>query len=128
MARTSLQYQTLRNYAWVARKFPAARRLDSLSFQHHFEVASLPETDQDLWLQRAKQFAWSKTELRHRIKARDIPEDLRGDALTGDKEQQSVTVAPHPAQVARWERAATQAGMSLPDWVVDVLDRAAEVM
>jgi hypothetical protein len=128
MTRSSLQYQTLRNYAWVARKFPASRRRDSLSFQHHFEVASLPEADQDLWLQRAKQFGWSKTELRRRIKARNARGDALGDDLPADRGQRPLTVAPDQAQVARWERAATQAGMSLPDWVVVALDRAAEAM
>ncbi|MFC7100812.1 LmbU family transcriptional regulator [Nonomuraea rubra] len=40
---TSLDYQTLRNYAWVARKFSPGRRRASLSLQHHAEVAALPE-------------------------------------------------------------------------------------
>src|SRR6266545_6028251 len=30
-----LQYQTLRNYAWVARRFELNRRRPKLSFQHH---------------------------------------------------------------------------------------------
>ena len=38
---TALDYQTLRNYAWVARRFDLSRRRDTLSFQHHAEVASL---------------------------------------------------------------------------------------
>ena len=40
IADTSLGYQTLRNYAWVARKFPMSRRRDTLSFGHHAEVAA----------------------------------------------------------------------------------------
>src|SRR5688572_10717586 len=36
---TSLDYQTLRNHAWVARRFPMSRRRDKLSFTHHAEVA-----------------------------------------------------------------------------------------
>src|SRR3954451_24463303 len=66
---TDLDYQTLRNYAWVARRFPVSRRRDGLSFQHHAEVASLPEPEQDLWLKRADGAQWSKTELRRRIAA-----------------------------------------------------------
>src|SRR4051794_19031911 len=66
---TDLDYQTLRNYAWVARSFPVSRRRDSLSFQHHAEVASLPEPEQDLWLKRADGAQWSKTELRRRVAA-----------------------------------------------------------
>src|SRR5581483_2680626 len=48
MAETSLDYQTLRNYAWVARRFHPSRRRDRLSFQHHVTVAPLPESEQDL--------------------------------------------------------------------------------
>src|SRR3954454_2728786 len=66
---TDLDYQTLRNYAWVARSFPVSRRRDKLSFQHHAEVAALPEPEQDLWLQRADAARWSKSELRRRISA-----------------------------------------------------------
>ena len=67
--QAGLEYQTLRNYAWVARRFESSRRREALSFQHHAEVASLPEPEQDLWLQRADAAQWSKTELRRRISA-----------------------------------------------------------
>jgi hypothetical protein len=56
IADTSLNYQTLRNYAWVAKKFAMSRRRDSLSFGHHAEVAALTETEQDAWLTRAERF------------------------------------------------------------------------
>jgi hypothetical protein len=46
MTETSLDYQTLRNYAWVAGRFGAPRRRDGLSFQHH-AVAALPAAEQD---------------------------------------------------------------------------------
>ena len=39
--QTGLDYQTLRNYAWVARKFIMSRRRDTISFGHHAEVAAL---------------------------------------------------------------------------------------
>lgn len=51
---TNLDYQTLRNYAWVARSFESARRREGLSFQHHAEVAALSEPEQDLWLHRRR--------------------------------------------------------------------------
>ena len=35
---TSLKYQTLRNYAWIARRIDLSRRHDELSFGHHAEV------------------------------------------------------------------------------------------
>src|SRR6266702_976810 len=54
--RTGLDYQTLRNYAWVARRFELPRRRDTLTFAHHAEVASLPAPEQDFWLRKAEQF------------------------------------------------------------------------
>src|ERR1700722_7401923 len=38
---TSLNPQTLRNYAWVERKVPPSRLLDKLSVQHHMEGGPL---------------------------------------------------------------------------------------
>ena len=52
---TNLDYQTLRNYAWVAGSFAPPRRRASLSFQHHAEVAAMADVEQDIWLQRADQ-------------------------------------------------------------------------
>jgi hypothetical protein len=62
--QTSLDYQTLRNYAWVARSFPMARRRDALSFGHHAEIAALPEAEQDYWLRKAEELSWSRNKLR----------------------------------------------------------------
>ncbi|MFD9426223.1 MULTISPECIES: hypothetical protein [unclassified Streptomyces] len=49
--RTGLDYQTLRHYAWVARRFEHDRRRDSLSFAHHAAVqsnrAALPDSAGD---------------------------------------------------------------------------------
>src|SRR6184192_3171929 len=66
---TSLHYKTLRNYAWVARKFEDSRRRGSLSFQHHAEVAGLPAEEQDVWLSRAEERGWSVSALRSRLRA-----------------------------------------------------------
>jgi hypothetical protein len=67
--QTSLDYKTLRNYAWVARKFAHARRRTGLSFGHHAEVASLPEPEQDYWLRKAELFGWSRNDLRREVRA-----------------------------------------------------------
>ncbi|MGY5060945.1 LmbU family transcriptional regulator [Streptomyces sp. 900105755] len=66
---TSLDYQTLRNHAWVARRFPMSRRRDALSFTHHAEVAALSEPEQDFWLRKAEEYAWSAKRLRREVKA-----------------------------------------------------------
>ncbi|MFE1288246.1 LmbU family transcriptional regulator [Streptomyces sp. NPDC058751] len=67
--RTGLDYQTLRNYAWVARRFEHHRRRDSLSFAHHAEVTRLSPPEQDYWLRRAEQQKWSRNELRRAVRA-----------------------------------------------------------
>jgi hypothetical protein len=66
--QTSLDYQTLRNYAWVARRFPMSRRRDTLSFAHHAEVAGLPEHEQDFWLRKAEEHSWSRNRLRQEVR------------------------------------------------------------
>lgn len=123
LTATTLDYQTLRNYAWVARRFPMSRRRDALSFQHHAEVAALPDKDQDLWMDRALQHDWSKSRLRREIRA------ARSAALGVPQPAESVlTVTLPPAQEQRWQEAAERAHCSLQDWVKIVLDAAAEGM
>jgi hypothetical protein len=118
---TSLDYQTLRNYAWVARKFPVSRRRETLSFQHHAAVASLPAPEQQIWLDRASFSHWSLTELRAQLKAAAAIESAGGQtngrtvlqlSICGDRQQQ-------------WEAAARRQSKNLIDWAVGVLDDAA---
>ena len=78
---TSLDYQTLRNYAWVARRFPMSRRRDMLSFGHHSEVAALPEPEQDFWLRKAEDHQWPVKRLR-----RELKESLRERSTEIDEE------------------------------------------
>jgi hypothetical protein len=49
IAVTGPDYETLRNYAVVARRFPSYRRRYNLTFQHHAAVCPLPDAEQDLW-------------------------------------------------------------------------------
>ncbi|MEU0009340.1 LmbU family transcriptional regulator [Streptomyces sp. NPDC006314] len=120
MRETMLDYQTLRNYAWIARKFPHTRRREKLTFQHHMEVAGLPEDQQDHWLDFAERFKWSRNELRRQIKASTAPDEIT--PRTGEIEL-SLRLAEN--RVRRWERAAQQSNKSLTDWISAVLDSAA---
>ena len=119
ISETSLDYQTLRNYAWVARRFAPERRRERLSFQHHAEVASLPPQQQDIWLDRADVHKWSRNELRRQIrrglssKEEDPMEVLR------------VRINVAPAQKERWQTAAGGSEEALLAWMVECLDRAA---
>jgi hypothetical protein len=115
-----LDYQTLRNYAWVAGKVDISRRRGELSFQHHAEVAALPQAERELWLGRAVQAGWSKNQLRRNIR------NNRSGAGEGDVD---VTAVPAlrvpPAHLEYWRAAAVQAGVDLRDWMVMTLDQAA---
>jgi hypothetical protein len=118
---TQLDYQTLRNYAWVARRFEASRRRERLSFQHHAEVAALPEADQDLWLDRTERAGWSRNELRRRLRAEQHP------ALpTGDGERATLRVPLTADRERRWREAAATAEKELIDWLMTTADQAAD--
>src|SRR3954470_23447442 len=67
IAATGLDYQTLRNYAMVARRFPPQRRHSALTFGHHAEVCALGDDAQDYWLDIAAAGGWSRNELRRRL-------------------------------------------------------------
>jgi hypothetical protein len=87
LAATDLDYQTLRNYAWVARRFPLSRRRDTVSFQHHAELASLPEAEQDLWLRRTELNGWSRNELRRQLAGARAPRPAGGARPRGADER-----------------------------------------
>jgi hypothetical protein len=116
---TGLDYQTLRNYAVVARRFEPSRRREMLSFQHHAELCALDDENQDRWLDRAVASGWSRTELRRRVRA----------STAG-------LVAPRPATVRvgvdgvrarRWRLAAQTCGLDVETWIERMLDEAADV-
>jgi hypothetical protein len=115
-----LQYQTLRNYAWVSRRFELHRRRPVLSFQHHAELASLPVDDQEAWLDRAERLKWSTKQLRNAI---------RSDRECGSRQTDDVTTTHRLAvpdnRLQRWHKAAAHAGTELEEWVTATLDDAA---
>jgi hypothetical protein len=115
---TSLDYQTLRNYAWVARQFHVTRRRDKLSFQHHAELASLTEPEQDTWLDRAEQGSWSRNELRRQLRASKTPGRLPGEVT-------HIQMNVIADQKKRWQEAAESEEQDLLAWIVAILDRAA---
>jgi hypothetical protein len=119
VAETSLDYQTLRNYAWVARRFSSARRRDNLSFQHHAEVAALPEAEQDHWLDFAARLKWSRNKLREQVRW------SRDDADAAETIR-SIQVSVALIQQRRWQQAAENDNDSLAKWIVRVVDEAAE--
>jgi hypothetical protein len=71
---TGLALGTLQNAAWTCSRIDPSRRRESLSFEHHAEVAALPPDEQDTWLDRAAEAGWSKSRLRENIRAVRVPE------------------------------------------------------
>jgi hypothetical protein len=117
---TSLDYQTLRNYAWVARRFEPSRRRDTLSFQHHAEVAALPEAHQDLWLQRCERLRWSRNELRTHLR------EARRAADAASAECAVLRLEVPAGRERRWREAAAASGQPLHEWLAATLDTAAD--
>lgn len=119
-----LNYQTLRNFAWVARRFPLARRRGNLSFYHHMEVAKLPDAEQDYWLDRAAEETWSVRTLRQQL--RKPPDD--GQQAVEEEAMPVVRINAESTQVDRWTAAASQVDAAMEDWIVATLDTAARRM
>jgi hypothetical protein len=118
VAETGLDYQTLRNYATVARRFALSRRRDNLSFQHHAEVCALDDAEQDLWLDAAADGRWSRTQLRQRVRASRDRHASRTSPLVV-----RLVVDLHREQ--QWRDAAQENDQELDGWIREVLDREA---
>lgn len=117
-----LRYQTLRNYAWVARRFDHTRRRAKLTFQHHAEVASLPLEEQEWLLDQAERGSWTTKQLRNAIRAGRNGEDLTDErALAAANARIQVP----NSRVGVWRKAADCVGVEFDHWVLTMLDRAA---
>jgi hypothetical protein len=119
IAVTKLDYQTLRNYAVVARRFEPARRRVDVSFQHHAEVCALEDDEQDRWLELAGRSGWSRNELRRRIRADGAPAPPAAVA------RHVFPLPLDPGREAAWRRAADVSRCDLVTWIHRVLDEAA---
>jgi hypothetical protein len=125
--RTSLDYQTLRNYAWVARGFPHRRRRADLSFGHHAEVAALPEPEQDFWLGTAARRNWSRNRLRREVRGSlqqraDTPDDEHGDR---ERTPPPLSLVLTQLQFDMCRRAANAVGLAFDDWALTALEQTA---
>lgn len=124
IAEAGLDYQTLRNYAWIARRFRCSRRREQLSFQHHAEVAALPDDEQDRWLDEAELNRWSRNQLREAIR--------RSRTGSRDRRPAQEVVLPRVTapqdQVRWWRSAAEQDGVDFEKWILVALDNAAQVV
>ena len=146
---TLLDYQTLRNYAWVARRFPLSRRRESLSFGHHAEVAAMLEAEQEYWLRKAEELSWSRNMLRRQVRtslrerrqggapgvgvlAHDPSEEEISGQATAETDAKAIErlaltlkVSISREQLDVCSAAASISGTSLENWVLHALEEAA---
>ncbi len=146
--QTSLNYQTLRNYAWIAKRFSFERRHEALSFGHHAEVASLSEPEQDFWLRKAEQQNWARNRLRQEVRASlkersestaeqapEVVESERAEpgatsdqatvpADTSSCSQHSLEIHLTDAVLSSCQIAARRLGLSLEEWAARVIGMA----
>jgi hypothetical protein len=115
-----LQYQTLRNYAWVSRRFELGRRRPTLTFQHHAEVASMAQDKQDFWLDVAEKKMWTTKQLRMHIRSQ------RGDDDARDRASVIPRIEVLNSRLELWRKAADHSGVNFDNWVMRALDSAAE--
>ncbi|MGW1727971.1 LmbU family transcriptional regulator [Streptomyces sp. NPDC002306] len=118
-----LQYQTLRNYAWVARRFDMSRRHARLTFQHHAEVASLPAGEADRWLRRAEETPWTTKQLRTALREARGPDAVKAPDRAGLRQ-----LAVPRERYERWHQAAEHSGVAIDVWVLTTLDSAADLI
>jgi hypothetical protein len=140
--KTSLNYQTLRNYAWIARRFDHSRRREKLSFGHHSEVASLDSPEQDFWLRKAEELDWSRNELRRQVRASlrergnlavgpSSSDDNKAacpdnsEAELGAPTRKTLSLALTSDQITLFEHTAGTHNMELHDWALTILESAA---
>lgn len=140
--KTGLNYQTLRNYAWVARRFGHSRRREKLSFGHHSEVASLDAPEQDYWLRKAEESSWSRNELRRQVRASlrerdnlaiESPSGEGNEETCAKNDEAELSAATGTTlslvltsdQITLFERTAGTHNMELHEWALTILESAA---
>lgn len=119
---TAFDYQTLRNYAWVANRVTPPRRRPALSFQHHAEVAALDPALQDEWLTSAERNHWSRNRLRAELRA--ATRAAHAPVTPGEVLDEVLRLRVGNGRMDLWRAAAEQAGQELAQWMTQRLDEA----
>jgi hypothetical protein len=131
--QTGLDYQTLRNYVWVAKQFPLSRRQDKLSFGHHAEVAALSDPEQSYWLRKAEELKWSVKQLRHEVRASVKERTTTKPAMTTEDSDYSIgtlrieiKIRIPSDQIEIYRKAAALLGIDIEEWMIKTLKLAAQ--
>jgi hypothetical protein len=78
-----LNSETLRASLWVSEHVEDVRRITTLSWSHHREVAPLKPKDQQHWLALASENKWSVSQLRQAIRASQAESKEDGSKAAG---------------------------------------------
>lgn len=73
MEETGMQYDTLKNYKWVAHSVPNVIRNDNLSFSHHYMIARFDPKEQKALLEIADQEKMTRDQFKAFLKDRYSP-------------------------------------------------------
>jgi hypothetical protein len=131
--QTGLDYQTLRNYVWVAKQFPLSRRQDKLSFGHHAEVAALSDPERSYWLRKAEELKWSVKKLRHEVRASVKERTTTKPTMTTEDNDYSIgtlrieiRIRIPSDQIEIYRKAAALLGIDIEEWMIKTLKLAAQ--
>lgn len=121
LERLELEYDRVRDWAYVAGNVPLAVRRRELSWKHHRHVAKLVPKEQEVWLQRALDGGWTHLDLAEQLKRELAPASQTSDAP--DLEQLRLTF--EAWRVARWQAAAQLEDADVVEWLAGLADEAA---
>lgn len=106
---TGYEYQTVRDYAYVARNVDLSIRIDKLSHAHHRLVASMPQDSQREWLGYALGNRLSVAKLRAEIR------EAQAQLLAVNNSQNySVADSPTAADGGLWAENGQNSGLIMP--------------
>jgi hypothetical protein len=117
IAATGLEYQTLRNYAWVAKRVHLSARADNLPFRHHQVVAKLKNSEEQRhWLKAAEDHDLGYRRLQKSINFGRIATEEEVDGDPADRGY--VTYLALLNRIRRWWARETQKA-PVDDWDED---------
>lgn len=82
--------QSLHHCSRLSEKFEDCRRRQNLSWSHHAEVVSLPEEEQEKWLDYAEEQGLSRQALRTEIKAAAAAVEVEAEDVGDDQEEERI--------------------------------------
>lgn len=87
---TGYDYQTLRDYVWVASNVQLSIRIDKLYFGHHRVVAPMHPDEQRYWLTLAVEHGWSVSKLKQETRTPDTGSRATAADVVGTWKRQAL--------------------------------------